>query len=86
MHKRSKATIAGIIDRLDPAFGNGGVGYIKADDVEYFFHCRNVLNVPYAQLKAGDEVTFQPIRAKAAMGASPRALAVNFHRRRSIPS
>ena len=64
----------GIVSSLDPDFGNGGIGYIKDDySTEYFFHSRYVLNNKYSQLKVGDQVMFQPIKAKKAMGAGPQA-------------
>lgn len=72
----------GTITKLDKAFGNGGVGYVKgkADNIDYFFHARNVHSLRYLDLKIGQLVAFRPIAAKFAMGASPRAtLITNAH-------
>lgn len=66
--------IMGTISRLTPDFGNGGVGYVLGvDQVEYFFHARNVTGITYASLQVGQRVALHPIPARAAMGAGPRA-------------
>jgi len=66
--------ISGKIIKLEPEFGNGGVGFIiDPKGTTYFFHCRDVLGRKFHALALNNVVEFTPIAARSAMRAGAQA-------------
>lgn len=66
--------ISGKIIKLEPEFGNGGVGFIiDPKGTTYFFHCRDVLGKKFHALALNNIVEFTPIAARSAMRAGAQA-------------
>ena len=73
--------ISGKIIKLDPEFGNGGIGFIiDTKGTSYFFHNRDVLGSKYHVLALNDIVEFAPIAARSAMRAGAQAKRIKMLR------